>query len=278
MKLGAVSVPQGLAAAYPKARREGGSLHWNLSEYKQVDPSGMLDQFIRIADDDDVERFARRFGVLYLCKHEWPVTHVGVDVLRLTKPSVDCSPDGWPDDIAEPIARWLTFAKQASAVIRLASYLVNGERLRPADRAELWRTLNPVAKPNAIDAFVNKRGLAIWNLTEYVNGWLAIGNARPALVWQAWNEKSVPSFEVRAGGASAFGLIAVQLATAVARGHEIYICDGCSMAYPRTERPPQPGRMNYCLTCKHDGIDERDRKRRQRETPGGGHGGKKGTR
>src|SRR5947208_16106489 len=66
----------------PRVELRGGVLQWRLGKAPGLAPptagaAGALDGFIRLvaASDEEVLAYARRWGMLQLCKHDRPFTH-----------------------------------------------------------------------------------------------------------------------------------------------------------------------------------------------------------
>jgi hypothetical protein len=245
-------------------------IKWDLEPFRQMkfpSPAGMLDAFIRIADGDDQDtlRFAKRYGVLFLCRHGLPWPHYPSSPPRL--PFIPGPQKGWwcKATQAEPVERWQFFARRAKAILGIAASLHRGNKPTKAD----WSAAIEGYKPaEAIVAFANRplvtrkppeiREHLI--LSSLVNEWLMIGGVKPALVWPP---KGKPYFWLSSG---TYGEIGVQIMTAVSRSGDLQICDGCGRPYLRTEKRPQRERRNYCESdsCKKIGNKLRQRERRNR--------------
>jgi hypothetical protein len=207
----------------------------------------MLDAFVRLRDADDVLRFARRFGVLRLCKHGLPISHEATCV-QLT------DGDGLP---CAPIARWLHFARQAKAILAIAAAIHQG---RPTDQAD-WRAVyedcDEEAESSGRLAQLSSQTQR-WFVEGRVQEWLDMSSVDPIFRWRVDQD---PALLLTTG---TFGLLGIQLATAITRGAGIALCSGCGNLYTRQGRRAQMGRRNYCPDCQASGVPDRDRKARWR--------------
>ncbi len=244
-----------------------------LTEGKNIRPTlgrteGMLDRFRQIEDGAGVLAFASRFGVLGICaRHGLPSTHGPLprremaDVKsspsqRADVPLYDCLPCGWPD-VAEPVKRWLHFARQTRALLSIAAALHQAKRPSAKDWAVVLEDVEPAedrvkkAKRYAKDANLSRKAL-----TASVDQWLLLAGSRPKFHWP--ESAPQPLIELQNG---TVGVLAMQLAFAITKAHDLAVCSGCGQAYMRLKRKAQSGgRRNYCLICRKKGIPERDRK------------------
>lgn len=210
----------------------------------------MLDRFTHIRNASDVLAFAKRFGVLGICKHGLPASH---NPPPQPHPSGGrCAPSGWTERSAskgyamwDPIDRWLHFARLARTLLDLGAAL-HGGKPGPLDlweeayedyqdrpdwedvRSELAATSGHVPLSRAL-------------LSRLVNEWLRMGLVRMSFRWDSGERvPRPPEF-----AADTFGIIGVQLALTIA-GAEFYRCDVCGRRYARTGRRPQKGRRTLC--------------------------------
>ena len=205
---------------------------------------GMLDSFVKLRDGTDALRFAETHGVLGLCEHGLPSEHnpppLEVDLKSLS-PSTWCRPQGWHEDSPwEPIDRWLYFSRQARAILQIAAALHREEPPSEEDwltvyagRPELKGATRKLAESGSRDEHQS-------HIEDAINKWLALGNVRPRF---HWGRERAPSLRL---GASTFGVLAIQLMSAVIRARDIYTCSGCGSPYFREGRKPKPGQRNFC--------------------------------
>jgi hypothetical protein len=110
-----------------------------------------------------------------------------------------------------------------------------------------------MAEPAAADRNVSKSRLG-----AEVETWLRIGAVQPRI-------DLLREPRLRVGGWELFGMIALQLASAITAGG-LTFCHECATAYV-PERQPAAGRRNYCLECRERKIPERDAARDSRQRP-----------
>jgi hypothetical protein len=266
--LGGLFIPQ-------KLRIEGGYLRWDAGsgEDPEIEPVPsarrlILEEFSRLTDSRGVLKFAKSYGVLGICRHGWPAAHNPPPTL--TPPKVQagrdlCYPSGWPE-VRESLTRWLHFARQAYALLGIASMLHQVRRVWPGrDRGRIeayWSTVFEDAKDipqKFATGLAGDQRMSVFHLRQWVNLWLRVGNGQVSIKWQS--PTASPSVELSGG---TFAHLALQLAVAVTRSHDLSVCDGCQTPYLREGRKAQRGRRNYCRTCQAAGMPARDRKRIQR--------------
>ena len=204
----------------------------------------MLDRFVRITNGSDVERFAMKFGVLGICQHGLPSSHIPQPVI-LTESWEPCP--FWAEQPEwlywEPIDAWLHYVRQMRALLSLAVDIRNGVPGRKKDWEVAYSHLLPSSD----------WGLAMLSLTgkkldfdktalaERVTAWMKFGDVRPGFVW----EKGAASFELTG---HTFGILGIQLLFAATKTQAYAICDGCGMPYNR-KRKPRKDRRNFCPDC-----------------------------
>lgn len=246
-----------------------------------VDTAGALDQFIKISTGEDVERFARRYGVLEFCEHRLPASHnprpVSMPLIGLvSSPSVWIPVEAgmarergflieergerpWCEPIGiEAIEDWLFWARMAGSILNVAVAVRDN---RPTS-AEDWTAILTEEKnaPRLVETLVSQRWVAQVYLAQAVNLWLRIADVRPALSWPIGTNR--PSLEFPT---IQFGVLGVQLMTAITGAQSLTVCDGCGRPYVREGRRPQAGRANYCSVCQGNKVPDRDRQRRRRD-------------
>lgn len=227
---------------------------------REVDSRGMLEAFVQIEDAEGVKGYAERYGVLVICEHGLPASHNADAVLaELVKGERSC---GGPmkvnpaetDDYSalywEPLDRWFYYIHQAQAMLRIAVALHQNQATSQSD----WETVIPpqMYDPNSWKSPTEDQA-RLW-LSAIVSHWLDTGYVRLQFSWfpdfryqATMLRRSDPELEFKTGP---FGLLAIQLATAVCDAHKIAICSGCARIYARKGRIPQAGRRNYCPDCQ----------------------------
>lgn len=252
----------------------GDQLHWAWrSDAGVASPDGMLSRFVAIRDGRGVVAFARRYGVLGICKHGLPATHNTPAMPgALGREGLGCMPllsagaAGDPQDYTfwEPLAIWLSTVWAANAILHLATASYTGRMAEPFAVSLAYGLAAKEAADPQVVHFHQTRPREM--LAALVNWWLYIGGTSVALDWTG----SVPS--IRLSGArlpfvpATFGVLAGQLMLAVARAHALLICSYCASPYLREKRY-QPRRWkgrNYCPKCHTEGVPGRLRQRRKR--------------
>ncbi|MFC2153116.1 hypothetical protein ACFLQ7_00590 [Actinomycetota bacterium] len=231
--------------------------------------SGFLEGFIELegADDDDIASFARRWGVMMICRHGLPATHAPDpwplyqdpsgffqkdSESRLSGVSVGCRPIRLSEyRFAEPIEIWRRYARRFRALLDIAALLHRGDR----PPAEYWEPLGrpPHDSPDTDDLLWPKAELA-----QHIDNMLLLGNVRLGFEWIGDARPQVSH-----GTTAMFSELALQLCLAAARSDGTARCSSCARAYLPTRRP-NPNRRNYCPTCRKSKIPERDASRARR--------------
>ena len=158
----------------------------------------------------------------------------------------------------ESIKDWLFWAKMAASILNIAAAL-NSDLL--PQRAD-WETIITSAseeKSLLIDSLLSRHWIAKVYLQESVNRWLHLANVRLSLGWPIG--VPMPTLVIEA---NTFGVLGVQLLTAVTGAQSLAVCDGCVKPYVREGRRSQSGRANYCPVFRSQSVPERMRQRRKR--------------
>ncbi len=190
----------------------------------RIPPStGLLESFLKLGEPDadpaDILRYARRWGVLGICrKHRLPGSHKTDFALSY------CRPRCWNEDAAagwEPIESWRHYAQIARSVVIVSRHLRKGEvlpwkdaALRPLGRhlstrqiltgrfkwADALASRQPKTLDEGVEMLANVlkermagKPPAIWGtklepldlwqaVADAVNEWLALGAVRPWLL------------------------------------------------------------------------------------------------
>lgn len=279
-KLDHNSLPSQRLLIPPQIELKGDVLAWQFPDaitthWKGAEPTGALDAFRRVRDGEGALRFAQEYGVLAICEHGLPATHTCRPSLFFHEGQdrTSCLPHGWPHP-AEPIDRWLHFARQIDAALRVAAALYDD---RPG-AIEDWETIFEDLKGGqtqlpgwlrpTIGNLAESVAVGRFYLAGLINEWLALSGLQLRFAWGVLATKTgeAPRFEF--GGPflmGSFWALALQLAVALSKSGGIAICEGCRRPYPTGKRKPQAKRRHYCLVCRKAGIPARDRQRRHRE-------------
>jgi hypothetical protein len=228
----------------------------------QDETEGMLDTFRKINGPSDVLDFAKRYGPLRICSHGLPSSHrpfyFSLDPVSMAD---FCQPEGYPDHCHEPLERWRFYVTEANNLLEVGASLWQ-QPGKPAPRS-VWAKLlgdAPLLSRLGESVVVDR-----WIVMAEVNSWLQQGNIH---VFWGWHDPE-PVIRLNAG---TFGLLALQLATALGRSSGVVICYACRTPY-LPDRKPQSGRRNYCQQPNCQVIGNRlrvaDYKRRKKEE---GHG------
>jgi hypothetical protein len=233
----------------------------------------LLDGFIKLADADAIRilAYANTWGVLHICEHGLPASHIPQHYLFSPEQNIEqCSPLGWPgipehlgipendEDMEplfsgwEPVESWREYARDAQAILNIAAALYNDQ----ASRREDWERLTDDAEA-LLKADIERRQRA---LIQAVKSWLVAGNARPDIAFvKAGRGKNRPVHEPRItlGGygpawGHLFGALACQLMYAVTRARGLAFCDGCGNTFIPV-RGPRSDRRNFCEPCQKRG-------------------------
>lgn len=249
--------------------RHGRILRWEYLDAPLApwapDYRNALGGFIRLKKPDDIPAFARRYGVLHLCKqHGLPWSHnppaeearrvVGYRYMDTNEPGMKVAVPVEQEDWGclslsldgkgqEHATDWLKFARMAEAILRLAGMTARSTPTvapRTLLTDDAW---NLIPGYPEIPASLEQ---ARFKIEEAVDDWLRWGNVRPTLTWGTQDQ---PSLGYDPGKLGLFGVLALQLATEVATARALYVCAGCGTPYARLKRLPKPGQRNFCDEC-----------------------------
>jgi hypothetical protein len=244
--------------------------------------AGLLEGFISLADAPPqvIRNFARRWGVLALCRHGLPMSHNGVrsnpDKQEIA--SWGCAPilaDGGWDTLLEPLEPWRRLSGAARGMLNVGASLRDGRPgtisdwrsidgaffkaavlytvrtgrdLPPVDSRETWRALLeqvPLGRDVEFDRAV---------LGQLLNDGLRMGMARPFIDWDEQSPR------ITLAGDGLFGALAVQLLFAASSARGLATCTFCGQPYVPTRRPRSDQRR-FCPSCRRNGVPRRMAKR-----------------
>lgn len=231
-------------------RPEGRGLRWRQTgEYIQA-AAGMLEGFLRLASGPEARilQYARKWGVLGLCKHGLP--YLGMPHTRLAwcelqrERGTGAHYGAW-----ESFDSWRLYSKSAGSVLSVAAYL-HRDRLAPADdvRAACALVTPTVQRllghePEDSVATLDDQRVLVDGL---VNLWLWLGGVRIVFDWS--RQGAVIGLGGHAWHHGLFGALAVQLMLAVCRSDGLALCSACSKPYaPR--RRLKARQRSYCPKC-----------------------------
>ena len=225
--------------------------------YRQAKP-GMLADFIRLdcATDEKILAYARKWGILGLCQHGLPCSHNqyrdglldGVQpclpVLVTPRPR-----EGSAFRLLEPLAAWRMWSRKAQSIINIGARLNQGKIARVED----WQVLKDLRDSGlgetAYEPFMETVANARTELTRELDGWISMGQVRPRIGWR--NDRARFSLDAVSSGPNLFGLLALNIAVAIAAGEGekgLAVCSSCGSSYIPSRRP-DPNRRNYCYQC-----------------------------
>lgn len=259
-----------------EVRLEEGRLFWQpVKRWRQVQPRvETFDQFLTLVeapDDRKILRFAKRWGVLWLCKdHLEPVSDPGhrdcwaVEGLRGDQHwlRMAMAIRGVEEDYftpqGEPVAEYRRWSRIVGALLGISQQLDDGELGKSKD----WQTLQEdrwddleAGQHKGKGAMASEKKL----IAQYVNRLLEIGDVRPRLSWDE-SLGSVPSLNLT-GATGLFGTLAVALLEQIGE-HVITACSGCRKFYYPKPRP-RSGQDRYCKECSKKGVPVARAKHRQ---------------
>jgi hypothetical protein len=237
--------------------------------YREAKP-GMLAGFLRLhsATDIAILGYARRWGVLGLCEHWLPCSHnqypYGAhDGVRSCLPMLTSPPEGSSFRLREPLAAWRVWSQKAQALINIGARLNQGKIAGVED----WQALKELpSSPFGTEPFMESVAMARDQLAFELDGWISIGQVRPRISWR--KDQARFSLDAVSSGPNLFGLLALNIAVAIAAGHGeqgLAVCSACGLSYI-PDRRPNPDRRNYCEKCRLKAARrEASRQYRQRE-------------
>src|SRR5947209_4956390 len=222
---------------------------------KPSDPE-LLVRFTKLADAPPAEilKFARKWGVLGICKHLLPYTHNPPPLFRGEK-RFWCTPMRNEDrEFWEPIDAWHVYSRQMQSMLRIAANL---HQDRPGELND-WNILYDLGPAG------NGCGQGLYLIDDrhmlavLVNFWIKVGNVRPTFSWSG--DTTFVSFDTHL-----FGALVGQLLTFVSRTKGLGVCSGCGDTFIPVRRRPKADQRNYCVKCGRKAAwrdAQRDRRRR----------------
>ena len=219
---------------------------WGLHSAKDSQRAAVpeLLRFIRLADgtDQQIADFARLHGVLRLCKHGVPFTHVGVKIAGAEPMGTPCNLVRHRGRYFERFQWWRRLAAEARAIFRIS---INHHE-QQTGLAEDWETLRGAPAQPMMRTFLPLRATTLererrW-LLDYVGVWILMSGVRPHAFWGASGKMNVGL----TGGLA--GTLAVQLLSAVTGTPGSAACASCGTFF--TIKHKGPGRKpRYCSNC-----------------------------
>lgn len=237
---------------------DGGRLYWPVKTnmYRFVRPTNeTFSQFIDLANatDPEVLEYAKRWGMLFLCKqHLTPAGH-----------NLDCEPlqgRGRSEihEEGEPVKAWKLWAQQARSILYISQKLDDNLLGKSEDWQILYGTgygYGPLRLPWHYPDYqerysekkeIKKRNAEKTDIAHLINEWLAASGVRPNMEWQS----RIPLITL--SGYGLFGALAVHLLELSGR-YVLAGCSECHKFYHPTRRPKATQRR-YCPDCVEAGI------------------------
>jgi hypothetical protein len=206
-----------------------------------------------------INEYASRFGILGICEHNLPASHPSLN-FRQQDPR-PCEPRKDGADYIENVGHWLSYARQARALLNVAAAIYSDDKGRQRD----WEELVSDGERLLEGGDERRKGL----VSFYVHGWMRVGGVHLDMPWEG------PSPEIRVmthWSYGLFGAVAIQLALAISRTDGLAICSACGEPFVPS-RKPAPGRRAYCARprCSQK-ARWRDAKREERRRKEGANG------
>lgn len=211
--------------------------------------------FVNLAEapPDKILGFARKWGMLGLCKHGEPAAGHGLRRRRIRPEKSGSTPLRCNVYASEALEDWRWFASQFRVVLELAAAL---RERRVSGTSGLWERLSIPSYSYVIGNEGQKRKR---RLVGVVNTLLAASAIQPFV---SWNKVPTLHFGCR-GGTTLFAALTFELAMAVSRCR-VAFCSYCHQGYEPLRRP-RDGEANCCEDCKGRANAERVRRFRQRK-------------
>jgi hypothetical protein len=245
---------------------DGENLRWTFpreaNETNWVRPTDrLLTAFVRLAtgSDEDIARFARRYGVFGAAELIETAPRRETDLTVDGNRSWRLSADG-SDVTFEPLRLWRTLSSEVGAILGIAAEL-NRQPPRPGLMSD-WKTLEIAFDPSR-----NVVEDAQYLLQFLVNDWVKVGRVGLRLITKGWSKRRTEwETEIYFDGTyNLFGGLAIQLLLAVAGAEGLFTCSGCRLPYIRPGRTPKSGQNNYCDDCGRDRAQhDADRRRKDK--------------
>jgi len=235
-----------------------------------------LDAFLKLAaaPPEKIVDFVRRWGILSVCAHGRPSSHLPTCRPLGSSEGGSVSWSGW-----EPLHSWYFYARQARAMLGVLIDLRLGDMPKETD----WRAIigGPLGYANMMpadyDLLDHDPELGMFRsidghrqvLANYVTSWLDMAGLHPEMHWDPDAEGPQIVLVPTWGGLSdmaptLFGILAAQLAAAIASPGGLYYCTECGVPF-RPQRKPRYDRDAYCHQCSAMGAAAKNWAKRHRE-------------
>ncbi len=241
----------------------GDKLKWDLEGkvIKTYPSRNLILEFADLANSGSkqVLAFAKKFGVLGLCKHQLPANHSKTSILTKNKTNSICQPLG-----EESIKLWFEFARNAQAILRISADL----RRHRSTRQEDWLVLLANQEKELPTRVSSERQL----IENSINLWLDLAGIKPQ-----FNLEDETLYLAYPDSNSLFAELANQLTMKTGKIEGIVTCSECNRSGLLDElahyrfRKPRSGTRFYCDDCREEGAPQKHadimyRERRKQKT------------
>jgi hypothetical protein len=201
--------------------------------------------------EDDLLKFAQRYGALGLCVHGKALGHRSQNGQRCFR-----SDRRYHDGTRESANAWRLYVACAVGILTISTKLHRGEWGTPREWARALRyPPEPAFLPRVHRSMYEQRSL----LAALVSDWLDECDTRPHIDWT----DSTITLGLMAEGERLLSAIGVQLLSAIMRADWAF-CSNCGRLYTPTRRP-RKDQFQYCQECKIRGknkLGQREFRRR----------------
>lgn len=229
-------------------RVEGDSLVYSARSVrtylKPVEPFEVLQSFLDLegAASDKIAKFARRWGVLGICRHGLPAIHnTGINtfgdspawkLIQRHEYRDSCFPAQWSENFwCEPLDEWRYWIQQAKVIVRLGVEL---HALRSGDPKD-WQTMG--YEPKFYRGFIGGDKIPPMPppvtlgrilLAQYINDWLTITGVQPLFFW----EQGKHAFYLGSWGIDRLlAALGVQILLLINRSSGYALCSNCGRPF-----------------------------------------------
>ncbi len=212
----------------------------------------VLEDFLSLSEGkpEYILDFARKWGMLGLCKHGLPASHdlPTISIEEFNKQEI-CHPVG-----RELLEDWREYARLLRALIRIATRL----RKRESGSTEDWAIAGQ--QEESLQSDLQKQQILLSNVFSRL---LYVSDIRPFIKWESFsNSVAVPfGYSPKSG---LFGALALQ-ALFIVTNKSMVACAECGDIF-EPERRPREGEQSYCIICgRAAAMREASRRYRSRQ-------------
>ena len=278
-------VPKSFHVGTYKAKIENGNIVWEDTGFAAKDPLRVSDfrvlqEFAALGNrtDEQLLRFAQRYGPLRLCKHGFAFGHRGKDFTTRCYESDDRGDDLAPGQsvrliwsASESVEAWRRYVRRAKGIVTIAANLRQDPPVEVNDwswiadgipSTHLRHPLGPLLALSKEDPLVavlatqphgtheeQRRTLSL-----AVNHWLDECEIGISIEWpQSGIDFRIGRSDPHGRGSSLLIVIGVQLLRAVLRQKSFVWCSECGSPYV-PKRWPRVGQRHYCEQCGRSAV------------------------